>query len=244
MENPKMIDSMITDYERMDAIICVAESAKSSFITRYPQLADKTYVIYNFFDVETIKEQSKAPFQYKLTEQGYTILLSVGRLTPQKKYMRFLRVLARLKNEGYLFHWYVLGEGGDREEMEDTIARLDLKDCVFLEGLTDNPYRYMANCDLFILPSGWEGFPTVTVEAKLLGCPVLATDVSGIREQLVHGKTSWIVENSEGGIYQGLKYLLDHPEIRELLRNNLGMDAIINNDEKYNKLMAVIGGYQ
>lgn len=240
LDDPEKTDRMIPAYERMDAIICVAESAKKSFTERYPQLKDKTHVIYNFFDVETIKKKAEEPFSYPAAKQGIPILLSVGRMTPQKKYIRFLEVLRRLKEEGYRFQWYVLGDGGDRPEIEAEIHRCHLEDRVFLEGLTDNPYKYMENCNLFVLPSGWEGFPTVTVEAKVLHCAVLATDVSGIREQLVHGETGWIVENSEDGIYEGLKFLLEHQEMIPKLRNNAGIDVITDSEYKYRQIMEII----
>lgn len=114
-----------------------------------------------------------------------------------------------------------------------------LEDCVFFHGLTDNPYKYMKNCDLFVLPSGWEGFPTVTVEAKVLGCPVLATDVAGVREQMTHGKTGWIVENDAQAICEGLRRLLDDPTLREKLRSSAGMSAVCSNEEKYRQLMTL-----
>lgn len=117
---------------------------------------------------------------------------------------------------------------------------MNLENNVILEGLTDNPYKYMKNCDLFVLPSEYEGFPTVTVEAKVLGCPVLATDVSGIREQITHGKTGWIVDNNENSIYEGLKYLLENPEVRESLRINDKIDRICNSDIKYKRLMEIL----
>lgn len=242
LEKPEATDMMIPSYKKMDAIICVAESAKKSFVERYPQLADKTHVLYNFFDVEAIREKAKEPFTYHAAQQGVPILLSVGRMTPQKKYLRFLDVLARLQNEGLRFQWYVLGDGQEKTAIESKIKELCLEDCVFLEGLTDNPYKYMANCDLFVLPSGWEGFPTVTVEAKILNCAVLATDVSGIREQMGHGQTGWIVENSEDGIYKGLKYLLEHSEVRERLRANDGIQRIWSNEQKYQDFLRICTG--
>ena len=236
LDDPESTDRMIPAYARMDAIICVAESAKQSFVARYPQLKEKTHVLYNFFDTQSIIEQAKEPLHYTGERP---VLLSVGRMTPQKQYLRFLNVLARLRDEGFPFSWYVLGTGQQLEEIQQKTAELGLSDRVHLEGLTDNPYRYMKNCDLFVLPSGWEGFPTVTVEAKVLGCPVLATNVSGIREQLIHGETGWIVENSEEGIYQGLKYLLLHPALLEKLRANTGMERICDPEEKYQRFIAL-----
>ena len=242
LEDPETTDSMIPAYEKMDAIICVAESAKKSFVERYPQLADKTHVIYNFFDVDAIRKKAEEPFAYHSAKDGIPILLSVGRMTTQKKYLRFLDVLARLRDEGVEFQWYVLGDGEEREQIEAKIKELRLDDFVFLEGLTDNPYKYMKHCDLFVLPSVYEGFPTVTVEAKILNCAVLATDVSGIREQMEHRKTGWIVENDADAIFEGLKYLLAHPEVRKKLRKNEGIERICDSEKKYleiNKLIAL-----
>lgn len=244
VEDPEATDAMISDYERMDAIICVAESAKKSFVERYPQLSEKTHVIYNFFDTDAIISKGKEPFYYRSAVENTQILLSVGRMTPPKKYKRFLHVLARLRDEQYRFQWYVVGDGAEKSAIENEIESLHLENIVFLEGLTDNPYKYMSHCDIFVLPSGWEGFPTVTIEAKIMGCPVLATDVSGIREQLIHGETGWIVENSEEGIYEGLKFLLDNPKMRESLRDKSDIDRLCNNEEKYRRIMKIIGEMQ
>lgn len=237
MAHPEETDRVISEYEKMDAIICVAESAKVNFVARYPQLAEKTHVIYNFFDVDAILEKGSVPFSY---DDDRLVLLSVGRMTAPKQYLRFLDVLARLKADGYAFAWHILGVGAEHDAIVEKIGTLDLADCVYLDGVTDNPYQYMKHCDLFVLPSGWEGFPTVTVEAKILGCPILATDVSGIREQLIHGETGWIVENSEDGIYEGLRHLLDHPELREKLRSSEDMERICSNEEKYRAIMRVL----
>ncbi|MBS6519854.1 MAG: glycosyltransferase [Clostridiales bacterium] len=233
-------DSMIFWYQKMDAIICVAESARQSFIETYPQLKNKTYTIYNFFDTEKIVKQAVEECIYSKPKSGAIRLLSVGRMTSPKAYLRFLGVLERLHEEGYDFQWYVLGDGIERKKIEAKIVELGLSEYVCLEGLTDNPYKYMKNCDLFVLPSEYEGFPTVTVEAKILKCSVLATDVSGIREQIIHGKTGWIVNNDENSIYAGLKYLLEHPEERKKLCVNDGIKDICENDIKYRKLMEII----
>lgn len=236
LDYPEETDAMIPLFSKMDAIICVAETAKQSFAARYPQLSEKVHVLYNFFDADAIRRAADEPFAYA---GSGPVLLSVGRMTPQKKYLRFLDVLARLRDEGFFFQWHILGDGFQKAEIEAKIRMLHLDDCVFLDGLTDNPYKYMKNCDLFILPSGWEGFPTVTVEAKTVGCPVLATDVSGIREQLTHGKTGWIVANDETAIYEGLKYLLSNPKICEKLRSSEGMEQICDNQEKYQAFLKV-----
>lgn len=234
LEDPEQVDALEPFMNRMKGIVCVSGVARDSFAKRYPLLAEKTHVLYNFFDEVAIQRLGEEPC---VLSGEHPTLLSVGRMTEQKKYLRFLDVLARLRDEGVAFSWHVLGDGVQREEVENKIRRLHLQEHVYLHGLTDNPYKYMKNCDLYVLPSGWEGFPTVTVEAKVLSCPVLATEVAGIREQLVHGETGWIVKNSEDGIYEGLKHLIEHPELREKLRNNHGMEQICSNEEKYHTLL-------
>lgn len=239
LDNPEETDALIPWFEKMNAIICVAKSAKNNFTARYPQLKEKTHTLYNFFDKDAICEKANEKFSF---QSEVPVLLSVGRMTAQKKYLRFLDVLAKLKNTGFKFEWHVLGTGVEFDKITQKIEKLNLSDSVFLDGVAENPYKYMKNCDLFVLPSGWEGFPTVTIEAKVLGCPVLATDVSGIREQLVHGETGWIVENSEQGIYEGLKFLLEHPETAAKIRSDSKMESICNNDEKYSKFMKICEG--
>ena len=237
LDNPEELDEHLTSWERTDGIVCVSDAAFQHFKHRYPTLRDKTHLIYNFYDEAKIRAMAEEKME--LPGEG-TALLSVGRMTEQKKYLRFLDVLARLRDEGFLFSWHVLGEGAQRGEIEEKIRVLNLEDRVFLHGLTDNPYKYMKACDLFVLPSGWEGFPTVTVEAKILGCPVLATDVAGIREQLRHGETGWIVDNNEDSIYEGLKYLLQNPQMCEKLRSSEGMDKVCSNEEKYNAVVELV----
>lgn len=231
LENPKETDRQIYWYKKMDAIICVAESARKNFVTRYPLLEDKTFTLYNFFDINAVLEKSEEPFSF---ESNVPVILSVGRMALQKKYLRFLNVIKSLRDEGYKFQWHVLGTGYEYNQIKNTVSDYNLEDIVFLHGTVDNPYKYMKNCDLFVLPSGWEGFPTVTMEAKILEKPVLATDVSGIREQMTHNKNGYIVDNNEKAIYKGLKYLLDNPNVLNHICSNEGMEAVIDNEKKYN----------
>lgn len=239
LDDPGEYDGFAPLWKQMDGVVCVSKVARDSFCRRYPDLTAKTSHIYNFYDTNVVLRKSAVPYRF---DGSRPALLSVGRMTEQKKYLRFLDVLARLRDEGFDFSWHVLGDGIQRSEIEQKIQAKKLTDRVFLHGLTDNPYKYMKNCDLFVLPSGWEGFPTVTVEAKCLDCPVLATDVAGIREQLRHAQTGWIVENDETAIYEGLKHLLQNPALRETLRSSEGMERICDNREKYRQFLELSVG--
>lgn len=76
-------------------------------------------------------------------------------------------------------------------------------------------------------------------QVEVLGCPVLATDVAGVREQMTHGETGWIVENDAQAICEGLRRMLSDPALREKLRSSAGMSAVCSNEEKYRQLMTL-----
>ena len=83
-----------------------------------------------------------------------------------------------------------------------------------LLGFHRNPYRYVARCDLYVCPSHREGFSTAVTEALIVGTPVVSTNCSGAKELLgEHDEYGIVVENSEEGIYQGMKRMLSDPEL-------------------------------
>lgn len=91
-----------------------------------------------------------------------------------------------------------------------------LEDTYHLIGFRDNPYKYVAKCDLFVCSSYREGFSTAVTESLVVGTPVVSTLCSGAQELLgYNNEYGLIVENSEEGIYKGLKKLLEDKELLE-----------------------------
>lgn len=93
------------------------------------------------------------------------------------------------------------------------IHDLSLENEVELLGYQENPYQYVDKCDVFICSSFTEGLSTATIEALILGKAIVSTDVSGAREILGDSEYGLIVDNSNEGIYEGLKHLLDNKEL-------------------------------
>lgn len=237
VEDVEFIDKQKKYYENIDDIICVSKVAKESFDKRYSTLKDKTHVIYNFYNVDKIINMSKGDSVFEKNEFN---ILSVGRLVEQKGYERAIDVFYKLKQEGYDFKWSIIGEGILRDKLEEKIESLGLENYIKLLGIKENPYPYIKQCDLFLLPSLYEGFPTVTIEAKILRKSILSTEVSGIREQLVNMKSDVIVENNYENLYRGLKYILRDKEIFSHMNYNDNIQNIVDNDKKYNYIMDLI----
>ena len=123
-----------------------------------------------------------------------------------------LQIVKRLRDAQFPVHLYILGIGPLQQEMEEYIRQNKLQDTVTLLGYQTNPYKYVSKCDLFVCASFAEGFSPAATEALIVGTPVCAVEVSGMKEMLGENNEWGVVtENSEEALYQGIKELLDHP---------------------------------
>lgn len=109
-------------------------------------------------------------------------LLAVGRLSAEKGHLHLINALAMYERQRQnapdhpLLHLFIAGEGPLRAALEERIRRLRLEQLVTLLGHVSNPYALMRRCDLFIMPSLYEGMPNAMLEAMALGVPVLASN--------------------------------------------------------------------
>lgn len=188
-------------YSIFNKIVCVSQSARQSFYNIYG-LEDKTITIYNPIDINEIRSKIG---QKRIGQDGVVKLISVGRLVPQKGFDRLLKVVKHLHDNGYFIHLLILGEGGERETLEKFVESHDMQSYVSLPGFSENPYQEMSESDLFVCSSRAEGFSLVIAEAMVLGIPVISTYCSGPNELLQEGKLGMLVENSEEGLYYGIK---------------------------------------
>lgn len=119
---------------------------------------------------------------------GPPVILSAGRLVRQKDFPTLIKAFALLRRR-VPCRLLIIGEGGERHNLQELAQRLGVADGFSLPGYAANPYCFMARADAFVLSSAWEGFGAVLAEAMALGTPVAATDCpSGPGEILSRGK--------------------------------------------------------
>lgn len=201
-------------YGRFDMTVCVSEYVRDDFcgILDYKKPCK---VLYNTVESEVIVRKAKEKVDVFFDNKAIRIV-AVGTLKTIKGYDRLFKVVKKLAFESYSIHLYVLGIGPEKKKLENYIKKNKLEKVISLLGYDTNPYKYVKNCDLFVCSSYAEGFSTSTTEALIVGTPVCTVEVSGMKEMLGKNNEYGIVtENNEEALYQGIKMLLDNPDLLE-----------------------------
>ncbi len=205
-------------YSTFDRIVFVSDSVKDVFLTTFSQetdietISEKSLVLYNVNETEKIKKGSKEPVEDVVFDKNEINAVSVAKLMYSKGYDRLIPVIARVNSEmiGRKLHLYLVGIGEEKNKLAQIAKQHGIADKVTFLGFKDNPYKYVANCDLYICSSRREGFSTAVTESLVVGTPVVSTDCSGAFELLGENNEFGVVcKNSEEGIYSGIKYILE-----------------------------------
>lgn len=213
----------IACYNRFDKTICVSRTVKKDFcsIINYHGNCE---VLYNTVESERILDLSKEKADRIDYCEGCINLIAVGTLKESKGYLRLLKIIKRLIKESYKVKLYILGIGPQEKELKEYISHNMLEEAIVFLGYDVNPYKYVSKCDLFVCSSFAEGFSTAATEALIVGTPVCTVDVSGMKEMLGGNNEYGIVtENSEDALYEGIKMLLEDPELLKHYRRQAGI---------------------
>ncbi len=200
-------------YQKFDKIVCVSESVKEDFRQIYPMISEID-VLYNTNETDKILQLKDEPVENGMFVEGEIRLCGVGKIMPIKGFDKLARIHKRLRDEGYCVHTYVLGEGPEKEKIEKFIIENNLASNFTFLGYRTNPYKYVAQCDVFVCTSTAEGFSTAATEALIVGTPVVTTPVAGMEEMLgSNGEYGLISEMEEDSLYLRIKEMLDFPEV-------------------------------
>ena len=207
-------DAEIRKFFGYDKIMVISEHIQHDFESLAKNETEKSKIvrIYNPLDTAEIEAKAEVKNHQPTTDNQQPLFVSIGTVFPQKGYDRLLKVHKQLLDEGFQHQVLIIGDGYDFENIKKLQHELKVERTSTLLGFTDNPYPYLKHADYFVLSSRYEGFPTVLFEAIVLKKNIIATDVSGVQEMLENGKLGLVVENSEHGIYTGMKQALSKPE--------------------------------
>ncbi|MBQ8526786.1 MAG: glycosyltransferase [Clostridia bacterium] len=230
-----------------DALVFVSEDCRSSYNKNHPEHSQKTYFIPNILSSGYVRakghEDALLPFEYTDDDIKF---LSVARIKfDHKGFDRAVRAFARLKSDGLLDNvkWLIIGNGSDLPALKKMIAEYELQDCIYAIGERTNPIPYMKKFDALLLPSRYEGKPMVVTEGFIMGLVPVVTKYTSADEQIRDGVDGLVFDNNEEALYEGLKNLLQNPEVLKELKKTVdntdygNENEIIRFDELIDKLL-------
>lgn len=177
-----------------ELLICQTQQMKEAFIEGYHVKESNILVVRNYLDVKSI-DQLKDEFVTAHLESGFKII-SLGRIDRIKGFEYGIKAVKELCSQGLDVTYCIYGDvvhSDYHQELIRLISESDLEGRVCLCGNAENPYPYLKNSDLLLLPSLSEGFPNVVIEALYLGVPVVVTDCSDFSGIIEEGKNGYVV---------------------------------------------------
>jgi len=143
-----------------------------------------------------------------------TLIVSIGRLVPWKGFRMLIKIMPQLLEINHFFRLVIVGEGPDIPQLKAMVKNLNLQNKVHLVGKQE-PGRYLASAELFVLNTGYEGFSHALLEAMAAGVPVITTSAGGNRELIRQGENGFMVKyNDEFNLIEAIRTLWESPDLR------------------------------
>lgn len=200
--------------DAVDAIICVSEASSKSF-ERAGVEREKLHIVRNGINrIEATADRSAVLADLGLLSHA-KLVLTVGRLTEQKGHRYLLDAAPGVLTRHPQAYFLIAGVGQEEDNLRSQAEQLGVTRNVLFLGRRNDVPRLMATCDLFVLPSIFEGLPLVVLEAMSLGRAVVGTDVCGTSEAVSDHVTGRLVEaKSAGALCAAITEAIDDPELR------------------------------
>ena len=217
-------------FNRAAKIMVVSEGLKKELVEKFNIVESKISVVYNAVDVGKIRELAGQPLEPKYQEIfNHPIVINIGTLIGQKGQSHLIKAFVQLKKEVKDAQLIILGEGPLEGQLKKLVKELNLENGVHFLGWQKNPFKFLARSKVFALPSLWEGFGIVILEAMALQVPVVAFDCNfGPREILAPElDPAWIIKDIEYAKNGVLLPLPGRPGHQGMLTKAL-VDALTN----------------
>jgi glycosyltransferase involved in cell wall biosynthesis len=189
-------------YRSAAATICVSEEVAEDAAIFYGLQRSQLCVMPNPIDIAQVRVRSEEPLEPGMHRDALAAgselhAAVIGRFTAEKGQQFAIEVAAEFARRrapetsaqplqsGPLLHLHLVGSGPLESQLRELVHRLKLEHCVHFYGYLTNPYPVLRSCDVALVPSRYEGFPNIALEALALGVPLLMTDYGPTARQII-----------------------------------------------------------
>lgn len=201
IEHRKFLNNTLTRWiisntlKSSDKIITLCNEMSEELIEKFQVPKDKLKIIYNPIDIDHIEQKM---VEYNPFENSRSVnIVSIGRLEHQKGFdvliKAFAKVIINIPNAKLT----IIGYGTQKEKLEKLTNSLNLSNYIQILPWMENPYPYIHYADLFVLPSRYEGFPNVLLEALACGAKIVATDCPSGPKEIINTKYGWLAKSED-----------------------------------------------
>lgn len=216
-------------FSKADKIITVCEGVKDDIINHYNVNKKKILTIYNTYDKDEIDSKKME----KIDEEelkNKKLIITIGRLIYQKGQWYLIRAFKGVCEKVPDARLVILGRGELEKFLQEVIERNNLEEKVFLYGYKKNPYKYLCNSSVFVLPSLFEGMSNTLLEAMACEVPIITTDCKGANKEILNNEYAIITKCCDGKFYK------DEPLTEEEIELQNAMIKILQDNKFSDKL--------
>ncbi len=205
-------------FANLDYVVNVSDSAREAFdrTVRLPQSV-KSITIENCLSPRWMFSRAKA---YDIPVCKTLKLLSVGRLSAQKRFDRALEAAKILQQRGVDFKWIIVGGGEEFDKLAAAASTSGLGNKFILAGQTNNPYPYYKWCDILVCTSDYEGKSVAVREAQIFAKPAVVTKFATAASQVEDSVDGILVERTPEAVADGIEKLMRDVALREAISAN------------------------
>jgi len=215
-----------------DHFICVSEYLADKLIHQHELEKTKISTIYNGIDLDYFNAAVEfPPKRNEFLREGEEILIgAIGRLVAEKGLEYLLECMPEVLKRFTQIKLLLVGDGPLKTHLEKRVLSLGLKDNIIFTGFRSDIREILSCLDILILPSLLEGFSMIILEAMAMAKPIVASDIPGIREQIIDGKNGILVPAKDTNALAAaiIKILADRN-----VAENIGLAARKTVDRKF-----------
>lgn len=203
------INALLNRYT--DLIICASEAIMKQWSDK--DNVERFKVIYPPFDSSRLSDM-KQSYPKKTDDKNEDMVIGiVGRLSEEKRHVDLLKAFVKVSAAFPKVSLLIVGDGYLRSRLEKKVESLNLQSKVTFAGFQENVFPLLREMDIFVLPSRTEGLGIVLLEAMSLRLPVIATNIGGIPEVVIHNETGILVPPERPSeLARAIVKLLSDPE--------------------------------